>query len=274
MKKTFLVTLIALLLASSGVAIAQNPPTDEFNFQRAYEDFVFSYDQYRTQHSDYQLARSQYIQSQTLAARSKAQQETYEMLSARDEVVKTYLTALRMRLSEAVGIPQDRLQILYAKIDTEVAWFEGHKSTLSSAASLEDQVKDSNIAKNRYDSISLQITYEILSEIAKGKEYVLRQKEIALLTDLKNKLSSIRGDEDIDVSRFERDLLEVENRISRSEGKQADVDKSMNDLMSSRDPAKSLKLYNDIQFRLRESLQYLKEANNFLRQIITIIKLG
>lgn len=264
----FILGIAQFLLVVSAHA-QSSTPTPVFDFQKAYQDFVFNFDKYRSTHDDYELARSQYLQSQTLAAQAKAQEATYNMLFARDEVVRSYLTMLRMRLGEAVGVSVDRREFLFTKIDQEVNWFTSHQSLLSSASSLEDQVADSNDAKTQYDRVTEALVYDVLTEISLGKQYFLRQKQVSIISDLESKLNQIRSDEQIDIGQIERWLLETKNLITRSEGKEQDV------LVLQAGFAKSKKrsdLFNQIQFRVNESIQYLKDANDFLLETIKTIR--
>lgn len=266
-KNTILVIIFALFLFLPLNIKAQEPTGDIFDFNKAYQDFIFSFDNYRTDHSSYELARAQYLQSKTLTAKSKAQEATYKLLVSRDEVVRNYITALRLRLSEAEGISNDRLQILYSRIDIEVAFFEDHKENLSSASSLEDLVQDSKVAADRYRKFSEPLIYEILSEINIGKQYFLRQKQLSIIEELNTKLGEIRqsGDTSVSVSAIERWLLDTQNFISRSEAKETEVQEIKADLEKAKSVVPN---YNQIIFRLKEGVQLLKDANSYLREIL------
>src|SRR6185436_20397223 len=100
MKKVILlISFLALVLISSKVTFAQT-----FDYNRAYSDYIYNMQLYQNVHSDYDLAKSQYTASGTLEAKEKARVATYKMLTQRDEVVKTYLTAIRMKIKETQGI--------------------------------------------------------------------------------------------------------------------------------------------------------------------------
>lgn len=266
-----LVAIILLFVGFTSISKAQDStPQPEFNFQKAYQDLQFMEDQYRGKHTEYELARSQYMQSQTIASQQKAQEATFGMLSSRDDVVKAYLTMLRMRLAESFGIPSDRLQVLQTRIDTEVAWYESHKTTLSSAESLADQTADSNIAKTRYERFTTPLTYEILTDIAVGKQTFLRDQQKSLVNDLDTKISEIRAEGVLPTDDIERASLEVKNRIARSETKDAEVRKIITDAKAENLQSR----FSQIVSRLGESVQYMKEGNTYLGQILNYIKYG
>lgn len=266
-----LVCLLVFLVSFTSVAYAQeSTPAPEFNFQRAYQDLQFMEDQYRGKHTEYELAKSQYLQSKTLASQQKAQEATYAMLFSRDDVVKAYMTSLRMRLAESFGISNDRIQVLQTRIDTEVSWYESHKTTLSSAESLDDQTADSNIAKTRYERFTVPLAYEVLTDIAIGKQTFLRDQQKSIVNDLNSKISEIRAEGILPTDDIERASLEVQNRIARSESKESEVRKIITDAKG-----ESLQTrFSQIVGRLGESVQYLKESNTFLSQVLNYIKYG
>jgi hypothetical protein len=265
------ILILLFLISASSFVFAQTPtPGLGFDFPKAYQDFLFTYDNYTNAETSYQLARAVYLQSKTLAAKSKAQEETYKFLQARDEVIKTYLTMLRQRVAESVGISQDVKTVLFSKIDIEVGWYGVHKDKISSAATLEDLTRDSDEAKDRYRDITQSVVYQILTDISVGKEYFLRQKQRSIIDDLNKKLIDIRTSGDFQTDQMERDLLEVENRQARSIAKEDEVKKMLTDLEKA--TVGSENIYNQIVFRMGESLQYLKESNTYLRQIVQKIK--
>lgn len=276
MKQKIIATFVSIGLLFCSIAFTrvyaqEETPTPVFDFGKAYQDFVFNFDKYRAAHDEYELARSQYLQSNTLASQANAQEKTYNMLFDRDEALKTYLTMLRMRLGAAVGVSHDRREFLFTRIDREYTWFDDHQSNLSSAASLADQVADSSEAKSQYDKTTEVLIYDVLTDIAIGKTYFLRQKQQSLIFNFESKLAQIRTDGETDTAQIERWLIETKNRITRSEEKEADILKQQLEIPKSK--ARS-QLFNQIQLRVNESLQYLKEANDFLLEIVKTIRNG
>lgn len=261
---------ISFFIGVFSVSAQEPSPQPEFNFQRAYKDLEFTEDQYRTKHTEYELARSQYLQSRTLNAQQKAQEATYNMLFTRDDVVKAHLTMLRMRLAESFGIPKDVVKVLQTRIDSEVVWYETHKTTLSSAESLTDQTADSNIAKNRYEKFTSPLIYEILTEIALGKQTFLRDQQKSIVNELETKISEIRAEGELPTDDIERGVLEVKNRIVRSESKDQEARKIITDAKKENLSTR----FNQIVGRLGESVQYIKEGNTYMEQVLSFIKYG
>ncbi len=245
-----------------------------FDFQKAYKDYVFMYDLYKKSHSDYLLARSQYQEAKTLAAQTKARDAAVAMLQARDDVVITYLTALRMRLSESEGIADPDREGLYNRLDGQIAWYKDHKDSIPSAGTLDDLVKDSDEAKDHF-STTEPLSYEVLATVPVGKVEVLREKLNNILVEIKIKVEEIRSKGDHDTSITERWILETENKITRSLDKEIEAQKLIVELQTPSDKYKTQsreKTYNNVIALLQESNQFLREASSYMREIVKSIK--
>ncbi len=271
-KAFFSASLLFLFFTFAPTTRSQEP--EKFDFNQAYQDYVFKADVYRNVHNDYKVARGQYLNFQTLKSKTNAEENTSKMLEARDEVVGTYMTALRMRLLEAPGVSEDVKEDLFVRIDAEVAWFNEHKEILSSAGSLEDLVADSEDASEKFTSID-PLFYEVLTVVSGGKPRSFRERLNSVVSDLTQKLNEIKAEEREEykfsqrkIQTIERWLLEIENQIRRSEEKQREA----NDIAISKKKGSGINSYNKAIELLNESHQYLKEANSFVKEIIREIK--
>ena len=260
---------------STAFSQAESPAGDVvFNFEKAYKDLVFNISVYERAHSEYLLARGQYLQAKTLASQTKAQEATVLMLQTRDEVVRTYLLALRMRLLEAEGTSDTAKSSLLARIDNEISWFEGHKGRISSAGTLEDLVDDSEEASEHFADFTEPLCYEFLVTIPSGRVTNLRNTLSAILTRIKTKTAAIRAKGDHDTSITERWIIETENKVTRSLDKEVEVQGLIAQFIPGgtsrkKDPAA---IYSEALLKIRESHQFLQEASNFLKEIIRSIK--
>lgn len=264
MRKLFLVILTSIFLLAAPVSFAQN-----FDYNRAYSDYVFNTDLYNKAYAEYELARAQYMSTQTLAAKGQAQDATLKMLQGRDEMIKTYLTAIRLRIGETGGIPTTEQNLRYTQIDREVSWWNSHKSRLSSAGSLEDLMEDSEEAEEHYGETEYAF-YQSLGTILFGRLDKERSELQKLVSDLKIKVEEIKNAKNKDTQKIERWLIEVDNRIERSRSKVAEA-RSIMTKMKVEDKRKADD-FDEVKFTVKESQAYLKEAVNYLKQIITEIK--
>src|SRR3972149_754868 len=239
---------------------------EKLTFERAYQDYTYNYDIYRRANSEYESFRLQYIQYKTLTAQENAREATVRMLQARDEVVKTYLTALRTRLSETGGILDDKRSSLNSGVDASVLWFADHKDKIPSAGSLDDLVKDSDEGSKYYKEKEFML-YDTLVSISIGKIAFIREKQDTTLGEIKAKVSEIRANGDKDTAVLERWILDTENRLTRSREKEIDALELMPKLKGNQNKI-NLGIYEDILFKLSESHQYLKDANSYMKEII------
>lgn len=237
----------------------------QFDFFRAYQDYTFNYGVYRRAHNDYILAKGQYLSYKTLKAKTNAYEKTLDMLQARDEVIKTYLTALRLKLVETEGVPPLERDALFGRIDTEVAWYDEHRTRLASAGSLEDLVINSGEVEKKYASTEI-LYYQTLISILAGKENDFRERLMAIISDIKDKVAEIRQNQDKNTRKIERWILEAELRLTRSQEKTFEAQSVISELKE-RDRDK-YKDYNESQELITESHQYLKEASSFLKEIM------
>lgn len=278
LRKVLAVAAVSAFLLGAAYAHAQDAPTptptEEFNFEKAYKDYVFVTDTYNKDHGDYLLARAQYFQAQTLASQTKARDATALMLQDRDEVIKAYLVALRLRLGESVGVSDITKSGLYSRIDAEVTWWKSHKDRIDSAGNLNDLVADSDEALKHFPTTE-SLSYEVLATVPQGKVFELRTGLNELLSSTKAKVSAIRSNGDHDVTNAERWILETDQKITRSLDKENEAQTLITSLTQIEKPGKKIdknQIYNNVLTNLTDSLQYLREASNYLKEVIKSIK--
>lgn len=262
---------LGIFLSSISPARSQTSIQADFDYNRAYADYVYNTQLYNDAYSAYQLARSQYLASNTLVAQNNAREATLKMLQARDEMLKTYLTAIRLRIKETSGISANDLNTAFAQIDNDFVWWSNHKTKLPSAGSLDDLVTDSDEAYAHYPA-TLMIVYQSLSTIFIGRLDSDRSDLGRSIADLKNKVAQIKANGDKDTSQIERSLIDVDNSVSRSVSKQSEAKNIINSLSLEKSSGSNEEKFADIKTKLKESLAYMNEAVNLINQIIIQIK--
>ena len=242
----------------------------EFDYSKAYQDFSYNLSLHDQQKSIYQKARSEYLQFDTLVSKETIKQETSKLLLIRDEVVKAYLTSLRMKVRELKGLTDSEKEGFYTRIDGEYKFFEEHKNKLSSAGSLDDLVDDSDEAFERYDKSSKIVIYYSLIGIASGKNSFLRNEIEKQISELKTKISEIRSNGDKDVSSMERSITDLENKIARSKEKDNSALNMVNQIKTTERGKEDI--YSEALLETQDSFSYVKEVNNYLLEIVKQIK--
>lgn len=240
----------------------------EFDFNRAYQDYLYNYNQYREVHNQYITAKNQYLTYKTLTAKNKALIATREMLRARSEVLRTYLTALKLNLKETTELIGYQANTLYLKLDSEAGWLSDHHDTLSSPATIEDLLKVSEAFEKRYPQTEI-IIYQTIGEIIKDKETDLYERTHQSISETEEKILEIKRKESEKALVWERWLLEAKNKTIRSLEKSDYAGKTLSALKPGEKISQN---FHQAQFALKESNQYLKEAVFYLLEIIQKIK--
>jgi hypothetical protein len=249
--------------------IVAQETSDEFNFEKAYQDYIFNYSEYEKLEDVYQLKRSEYLRYQTLSSKTEAETATRAMLKERDEVVITYLTALRTKIAEMEGIIEKESK--FSAIDDEVNWYKDHKNNLDGATSLEELVAMSDKVKDRYSDTET-ISYSSLNELSIGKLVLLRHPLSSLVNKTKDRVEIIKGSGDKETEFVQRWVIDAQNEITRSDKKVAMAREVISEIKPNDRMGKKRSIFLSAQDRLDESHQHLKEASRYLKEILLEIK--
>jgi len=246
--------------------------TSMFDFSKALSDYEYTYNQYRQSHLQYETAKRAYLKFETLNSKNEAQEKTALMLRLRDETIRTYLTALRLKLAEVTKIDDYNLNLFYLRLDEEVTWYLEHAGSFKSAGTLEDLLVLAEASEKRYDTQSLDVTYRTLHGIINYKVTQNTDQVEEQTKAIRTKLNQIKQAEDKDVTLAERWLLEAENRLAWSKEKRAQSQIEIDKIGQRRYGSKRGTIFYQARFLLEEARQYLKETNSYLREVIKEIK--
>jgi len=241
----------------------------EFNFRKAYEDYLFNFNKYRESHDEYVTAKEAYLSYKTLTSKNTAKEKTAKMLLNEDEVIRTYLTTIRLKLSETTGISNYEQNIIYLKLDEDIALYLNHQDSINTAGSLEDLVKLAQENKENYKKTET-LSYQALGSVFASKEINFRNKINKQITLLKEKLGEIRQKGDKQTIKAERWLIEAEDRLLKSQEKEFEAQQTLSQIKIT-DKYKN-KDYNEAQYLFEQSHQYLKEASKQLQEVMREIK--
>ena len=264
MKPAILPILLFLLIYSAQPVSAQ----EDFTFDRALSDYVYTLDLYRTAHRLYQLKKAEYLKFKTLTSQTDAQTAGLDMLSKRDDVIRTHLTALRLKLAETPGVnPVDR-EANYSRLDQEVTWLYQHQDKLRNTANLSELTRISKELESRYPAIQI-LMYQSVTAVLAGKQNHLRDNLQNQSIKLNAKTAEIKVSGE-NIQLLERWLLQANQRLELSHERQTAAEVLTHKLTSQ---TRNLpEQFLQVQFALKESHQYLKETASSLQEIIREIK--
>lgn len=257
--------LLAFLVFTTNVVFAQ-----DFDFNRAYSDYLHNFNLYRTVHLEYVSAKSEYLTYKTLEAQTKALEKTRSMLEARNQVLIIYLTALRMRLAETTKVTDYEQNMRYIQLDNRIDLLKVNTENLSSPSTIEDLLAVSSEVEGKYPSIEL-LAYQTLETIVSDFLNDLRDRVGQQAEKTEEKVNQMR-DAGEDTATLERWLIEVREKINlasqkRQEGK--DILAKMQEQETNKKDR-----FLSAQKKFEESNQYLKEAVSYLKEIVKKIKYG
>jgi hypothetical protein len=260
-----LLTSCFLLLTQT---LAQSPTTTEFNFDRAYQDYLYNYNLYRSAYQDYLVAQNEYQKYKTLSSQTKFLETAKTMLLTRADTVKTYLTALRMKLRETTGIINYQQNLYYVKLDDEVAWVDSYKQSLPSAGSLDDLGQLSSQMEGK-SNLYHYLAYKTIGVVVCARESALKEHVQDVISRLENQINQIRNEgRNTDV--LERWLIEAKQKFARAEEKFTQAQNIYGSITEN--PSSQTNGYNSAGVALEQSNQYLKETITSLKEIIREIK--
>lgn len=248
--------------------IVTNAQTSDY--QKAYQDYLASYNLYRDSHLSYQTAKNEYLAYRTLNAETKAFEATREMLQKRDEVLQAYFRALRSRLEETTGITNYRENLSYVKLDSEIGWLSTHKDSIRGASSIEDLINISSQLEEKYPSLEV-LTYQTLGTIISARENSLKERVSTQTEKIAGKINQMKSEGE-NVEKLQRWLSEAKKKISLSSEKQTEAELKIKEIEVN--DSDKLSPFNEAQTSYKQSNQYLKEAIAYLAEIVEEIKYG
>jgi len=287
MKKLLVVLILFFLLFStSGPTLIfseelsptepENTPTASptlpvFDFDKAYQDYTYTYNLYLEAYKEYLIAKNEYETYKTLTAKTIALEQTITMLQIRDEVLATFLLALRIKLAQETNISSSKINLLYLKLDEEANWYRQHKETLISAGSIPDLMKLSAKTQEHYQKTD-PLIYQSQLEVFLYWESLLHEKLQLQIDAIEEKIIEIRDQGDKSTSSLERWLLEAKNRKERSDEKLREA-RSIQ-VAEKANFSSNRYVFNNAISILEQAHQYLKETNVLLIEIIKEVKRG
>lgn len=235
-----------------------------------YQSYLNATGTYNSAYNDYVTARANYLASGSLDSQDKAMTATLRMLQTRDNLLVSYLAAMMTRIQDAKGMSDGDKSSLRGQLASEILWYSAHYNKLSSAGSLNDLVNDSDQAKQQFNNLTIIAVYRALISLGAADNNYLRGQLNGQISALQAKVAEIKSNGDKDTSSIERSLIDVQNKISRSQ----DKDNIALNLINSVKP-NSYNLsdtFRTSQQNLTDSQAYLNEVDQGLLQIIMQIK--
>ncbi len=248
----------------------KNVFAQDFNFSKAREDYIFSEDNYKKDLFDFNLKRAAYQQNKTLSLKEELRIALANFLKSRDELIKNYLTMIRVKMSESQGIDKSAKESIYSKIDSEVNLYISQKNAYSNSENVENMLAKSKDEDTRYNNETLPVIYLSLSQISLGEVRTTKNDHIKIFSSLKNESEQLiklgRADSGI-FDRWFKDINQELSTVSNIESlTQTQIDKILGNDEYERSSA-----YNKANEELSPSKTSLLKLNGFVKELENII---
>lgn len=270
MKRVLIISILLSALLGVSILLPKNMFAQDFNFEKAYQDYQYALTQYQQSYSNYDYAKGAYLMNPTLNLKDDARAKTLNLLTNQDQLLKVYLTMLRMKIVEDRGLTNDEKNSLFSDIDAEIEWYNADKAKFSNSDSLEILFARSAELKSRYISITDKLIKKSLAYISLGEEIAIKTDQNRIYTDLRRYIDSKVEVGKLTLSPFDHwfaDINTVNDTLTQNEDKiRQQIGKITNSYVTS-DSA-----YESCIDLLSSSITPLSQYYQYLTQVLNYIK--
>ncbi len=260
-------TIIPKVQISLPVIAAETPPA------QAISDYEFMLQKYRQSHTDYLSAKNTYLAFKTLNAQTEAIDKAKILLIARDDVLRTYLFAIRITLRNTPGVNPQELASLSTKLEKQELFLVSHKDTISPITGLPEISTASLAMETKYPEIQT-LGYQALYAVIVGQQASASSTLLDQLDQLTN-LTSEATNDDFDTAKANQWLTDTKSTLDKLQPDRVETQA----LLAKIKPEKSALMSNQRQFAkildlLDTSRNRLIQVTEFLKETIKLIKYG
>lgn len=241
---------------------------------RAYQDYLYQFDQYRQRNAEFEIAKNEYLKFKTLTSENDALEKTRALLTQRAQLLRAYLLLLNEKLNESVHmIPTDK-QVYQTMINNEVSFLDSHSLLIPSVGSIEDAIEVSNHLQDHY--VILQKTIrQTIGGLTIAELSGLAEDYDAILVSSKNLINSSSGGFTLEKQAvIDRWVLQITNKRTLYQQKITQIKASNSELGAS-----NVNKIDDIDERFTEiqrmaadARQELIEGNSFMGELVTALR--
>lgn len=231
-------------------------------FEEDYQGYLKTYDAYRSFHGQYVTTRNQYLQFGTLASKNEALNAVKNFLSARDDVLISHISLLRVRNVDS---------FYNGQMDEQFKFIQDHKVKVPALGSLDDAVAAADEIEERH--IRMQnLSRKIVATVIVSKLETLKLRLLLLETEAGTLIGTLRNNGK-DVATLERWLIDARSKRLIAEDKINQIRAKISEFEASDVPEVN-ELYNNLQSQLYEVNQYIREGISFMNELAEGMKYG
>jgi len=239
---------------------------EEFNFQKSYADYLYNLEEYQSMHQRYVKAKQAYSTYDTLATRDKAIEAGVGVVLAREEMLRTYLTMLRMRLLKEQNKKNNNFGSFIGRLEGLELWLAGRKDRLRAVSTIDDLNAVSRQLEEKYPEVKLA-SYQAAGVVLASQLERIIDDSTALAEETKSRLREKEGGAEQELTA--RSLIQLREKLAMArEKKQAAAKLLASGLMLKGKRVE--KGWQEARLLLAEGQQYLRESLNYLEEIWAI----
>ena len=238
---------------------------------RAYQDYLYQFDVYRTKYAEFKVAKNEYEKFRSLTSQTVALEKTGTMLSQRDLLLRAYLLLLGEKLNEDMGLGTADKGIYQTLINNEVGFLDTHSKLVQSIGNLEDAQEVSRGLESHYSLLQASMRQTIIG-ISLGKLTVLAHNFDTVLADAKALINTNRGSLSLQKqSTIDRWLLQITNTKSLYQQK-IDGIVTANAQLKGNDIGEQDQIFAKLTRNIGEARQYLVEGTGFINELVEALR--
>jgi hypothetical protein len=254
--KTFILFFSVYFFSASPVF------SQEFNFQKSWADYIYTSGQYQQTSQRYSNAKQTYNTYQTLSTKNEAVTAGISAVKSREELVRTYLVMLRMKLSESRLSLDVNKQEKINNADILVSWLEGRKTRIDAIGNIDDLNNVSAEFENKYPEIEA-LSYKMIGAYKTGEMGLVIERITNLKNELRKKSKNLSDQQKIE---FDRSVIQVEEKITLAKTKRQQAISEL-EALSDKKTKNYLAVWQKSRSALIDCQQYLREVLVFMEEL-------
>ena len=255
------------------VSLVLSVNAQETSPEQAIADYQFQLQKYREAHQEYLASKNSFLSFKTLNSRTKAINNTKQLLTQRDETIRSYLLALRVQIINSPGIIASQKDQLLNQIAAQEQFVTTHKQQVPSISDIETIKSVSENLEDRYPQIQT-VAFQGLSTILVGEQNQSETELLRLAENLET-LAQDATDNEINKPRVNQWLKDTRSSIEQNQllyqDQQVELERIRPRASSS---TSNQRYFSKVLSILKKTKQNLLDSANFINEIITIIKYG
>lgn len=242
----------------------------DFTYKQAYSDYSYTKDLYNTSLTDFNKKKDSYIKNPTLSLKEELRLSLNDFLFKRNDLITTYLTAIRMKVIESKGLSESEKNEAADKVLIEINWYKNNKNNYLKNDTLETLLEKSTQEDARLVNTSTPIINFALTSISLGEIVEQDNLHTKIYQDLKNEANDLVSLKRADSSLFDRWFLDIENEFDSLHNLEENTRSLIKNINSAQSYAQE-RAFQESNQSFGPQKQSLLKINQFLYELENVV---